>query len=140
MNGSLVEGFDAVTQPFAQLGYDFMGACFEVHREIGGGLLEIYQECLELELVLRGMNYLSHEELLLFYKGQQLRKRYIPDLVVAEHVVVELKAVSAISADHEAQLFNYMRIARQPVGYLVNFGPIEKVEWKRFVISDFLQR
>jgi GxxExxY protein len=81
--------------------------------------------------------FVAKKEVTLFYKDHRLLKWYIPDLLVADHVLVELKSVSALSSDHEAQLFNYMRITHQPVGYLVNFGPIEKMEWKRFVISQF---
>jgi len=51
-------------------------------------------------------------------------------------IVVELKAVSELSADHEAQLFNYMRIARLSVGYLINFGRKGELEWKRLILSD----
>ncbi len=51
-------------------------------------------------------------------------------------IVVELKAVSELVADHEAQLFNYMRIARRQVGYLLNFGHKGELEWKRFIVSD----
>ena len=72
-----------------------------------------------------------------YYKGEQLRKRYIPDLVVFNGLIVELKAVSHLAPEHEAQLMNYLRITKQPVGYLLNFGPIDKLEWKRFVISSF---
>jgi len=139
MNGSSIEKCNSLSHPFAQVGYDFMGACFEVHRVLGGGLLEeIYQESLELELVLRGIPFVSKEELAVFYKGRQLKKRYIPDFVVAKHVIIEIKAVSALSPEHEAQLFNYTRITHQPVGYLVNFAPIQKVEWKRLVISEYV--
>lgn len=138
MSSSVDEGIDAKNQPFAQFGYDLMGACFEVHRELGGGMLEeIYQESLERELSMRGIPFLPKQELILFYKEHQLDKRYIPDLLVADHVLVELKSVNALLPDHEAQLFNYMRITRQPVGYLINFGPMDKVEWKRFVISQY---
>ena len=64
--------------------------------------------------------------------------RYIPDLLVFEAIVVELKAVASLAPEHEAQPLNYLRIAKQPVGYLINFAPIEKVEWKRFILSEFL--
>jgi len=46
---------------------------------------------------------------------------------------------AAFSPEHEAPLLNYMRITRQPVGYLINFGPVGKLEWKRFVLSEFLK-
>ena len=117
-----------------------MGAAFEVHREIGGGLAEeIYQECLELELEFREIPFIPRQELLVFYKGKQLRKRYIPDLVVFDGIVVELKSVKALLSEHEAQLINYMRISRKPVGYLINFGPLAEVEWKRFVLTDSIK-
>lgn len=127
--------------PFAQLGYDCMAACFEVHRVLGGGLLEeTYQESLELELQLRGIEFVPKQQLAIFYKNRELNKRYVPDLVVGGHIIVELKAVQALTTEHERQLLNYMRLSRQPVGYLVNFAPIEKVEWKRLVLSQFADR
>ena len=120
---------------FAQEGYDLMAAAFAVHNETGGGLLEeIYQESLELELGMRGIPFKAKQELAVFYKGRELKKRYIPDLYVFDGSIAELKAVSALLPEHEAQLINYMRLAKQPVGYLINFGPIKGVEWKRFVV------
>jgi GxxExxY protein len=59
-------------------------------------------------------------------------------LVVHGQVVVELKSVKELDPAHEAQLMNYMRLSQQPVGYLINFGPIGKLEWKRFVLSEFV--
>lgn len=64
-------------------GYRFMGAAFEVYNDRGFGLAEeIYQECLEIELELRGIPYRSKEEIKCFYKGRPLKKRYIPDLCI----------------------------------------------------------
>ena len=128
-------------KPLAKEGYELMAAAFEVHNVQGGGLVEeIYQESLEIELQLRGIPYRDKQELQVFYKGRLLKKRYIPDLVVFGRIVVELKSVSALAPEHEAQLMNYMRITRQPIGYLINFGPIGKLEWKRFVLSEFLAK
>src|SRR5438876_8981334 len=104
-------------------GYKLMGAAFEVYNDRGYGLAEeIYQECLEIELEIRGIPFRTKEGLKCFYKGRELKKCYFPDLFVFGGLVVELKAVSALAPEHEAQLINYMRIARQPVGYLINFG------------------
>ena len=112
-----------------------MGAAFEVHNQLGGGLLEeIYQQALEIECEMRSIPSVSHPELAVFYKDRQLRKRYIPDLVAYSGIVVELKAVSSLLPEHEAQLINYMRISQSPVGYLINFGPIGKLEYKRFIL------
>jgi GxxExxY protein len=120
-------------------GYKFMGAAFEVYNEQGYGLgEEIYQESLEIELGLREIAFHSKQELRCFYKGRELKKRYLPDLFVFGCLVVELKSVSQLAPEHEAQLINYMRITRQPVGYLVNFGHKDTLEWKRFILSEFI--
>jgi len=126
-------------QPFAEEGYALMGAAFEVHNTQGGGLLEeIYQQSLEVELELRGIPFLRKQQLTVYYKGKELRTKYIPDLFVFDRIVVELKAVAALCPDHEAQIMNYMRITKQPIGYLINFGPVGKLQYKRFILSEFL--
>jgi GxxExxY protein len=128
------------TEIYKDQGYKFMSAAFEVYNDRGYGLAEeIYQECLEIELELRGVSFRSKADLKCFYKGRELKKRYVPDLIVFGCLVVELKAVSEIAPEHEAQLINYMRIARQPVGYLVNFGHKDTLEWKRFILSEFIE-
>lgn len=113
-----------------------MGAAFEVYNQLGYGMAEeVYQQCLEIELELRGIPFSSKRELTLAYKGRLIEKRYVPDLFVYGGIVVELKAVKELAPDHESQLFNYLRISRQEVGYLVNFGRRDQLEWKRFVLS-----
>ena len=120
-------------------GYKLMGAAFEVYNEQGFGMAEeIYQESLEIELAMRGIAFHTKQELKCFYKGRELKKRYVPDLFVFGCLVVELKAVSDLSPEHEAQLINYMRITKQPVGYLINFGHKDTLEWKRFILSEYI--
>lgn len=120
-------------------GYKLMGAAFEVYNDRGYGMAEeIYQESMEIELELRGIVFQSKRELVCFYKGRELKKRYVPDLFVYDCLVVELKAVTELISEHEAQLYNYMRITRQPVGYLINFGHKATLEWKRITISEFI--
>jgi GxxExxY protein len=53
-------------------------------------------------------------------------------------IVVELEAVAALCPDHEAQIIDYMRITKQPVGYLMDSGPIGKLQYNRFIVSEFL--
>ena len=116
-----------------------MGAAFEVYNEQGFGLgEEIYQETFELELEARKIPFQAKHELGCFYKGHPLKKRYVPDVFVFESIVVELKAVSALAEEHEAQLVNYLRLSRQPVGYLINFGHKNTLEWKRIILSEFI--
>ena len=119
-------------------GYSLIGAVFEVHKELGGGLSEeIYQESLEWELGLKTIDFSSKAELAVFYKGHQLNKRYIPDLLVSAEIVTELKAVKSLTSEHEQQLLNYMHITKKAVGYLINFGP-PSVEWKRFILKEYI--
>ncbi|MCE2813750.1 MAG: GxxExxY protein [Planctomycetaceae bacterium] len=126
-------------KPFAKEGYQLMGAAFEVHNILGGGLTEeIYQQSLEIELQLQKIPFVPKQELRVFYKNYELHKRYIPDLVVYEGIVVELKAQSKLIAEHEGQIMNYMRISRSPIGYLINFGPMGKLDYKRFILSDLI--
>jgi GxxExxY protein len=126
---------------FKQEGYDLMGAAFEVYNQLGYGMAEeIYQQSLEIELTLRGIPFQSKKELTAFYKDRPLDTHYTPDLFVFGSIVVELKAVAELISDHEAQLFNYMRIARQPVGYLINFGHKGELQWKRFILADIHER
>jgi GxxExxY protein len=122
---------------FQQEGYDFMAAAFEVYNEIGYGMAEeIYQQSLEIELSLRKIPFLTKQKLEVYYKGHVLTTRYKPDLLVFGGIIVELKAVTDLLPEHEAQLFNYMRVSRMAVGYLVNFGHKGGLQWKRVILSD----
>jgi GxxExxY protein len=120
-------------------GYCFMNAAFEVYNHRGYGMAkEIYQESLEIELGMRGIVFRSEPELVCHYKGRKLKKRYVPDLTGANCLVVELKAVTQLTSEHEAQLINYLRITQSPVGYLVNFGHKNTLQWKRLILSEFI--
>lgn len=120
-----------------QQGYELMGAAFEVYNQIGYGLAEeVYQQSLEYELALRRIAFASKQPLPVFYKGRKLETKYKPDQFVFSAIIVELKAVTALAAEHEAQLLNYLRLARCEVGYLINFGRKGELEWKRFIVSD----
>ena len=97
------------TEIYKDEGYRLTGAAFEVHNVQGYGMAEeIYQECLELELEMRGIQFKAKQELRCFYKGRELKRRYVPDLFVFDALVVELKAVTQLLPEHEAQLINYM--------------------------------
>ncbi|MGQ0636832.1 MAG: GxxExxY protein [Planctomycetaceae bacterium] len=117
--------------------YRLMGAAFEVYNVLGYGMAEeIYQQSLEIELTLRQIPFVPKQQPVVFYKDRPLETLYKPDLFAFGGIVIELKAVSDLTSDHVAQLFNNMRIARQPVGNLINFGRPNDLEWKRFILSD----
>jgi len=100
-----------------------IGAAIEVHRALGPGLLEsAYEECLCRELSLREIPFERQRPLPLEYKGAKLDCGYRLDLLVAESVVVEIKAVAAIEPIHEAQLLTYLKLGGWKLGLLMNFN------------------
>src|SRR5436305_14783662 len=114
--------------------YAIIGAAIEVHRELGSGFLEaVYQEALELELQARDISFEPQKPLAIFYKGYQLEKLYVADLICYGQIVVELKALDRLSGKEEAQILNYLKATGMRVGLLINFGSSGRLEWKRFV-------
>ena len=114
--------------------YQIIGACFEVYREKGCGFLEpVYQECLEIELRLRGVAFIPQKPLTLEYKGCPLRARYQPDFICQEKIILELKAASELADEHRAQVQNYLKATGFKLGLLVNFGHYPKVQLERIV-------
>ena len=110
------------------------GAIFEVYREMGCGFLEaVYQECLEKEMHQKQIPFVALRELMLQYKGEPLEQKYKPDFICFERIIVELKAVKELTAEHRAQIHNYLKATGLEVGLLVNFGHYPKVEIERIV-------
>ena len=102
--------------------YKIIGAAMTVHSELNWGLLEpVYQEALHLELLDRGIDNQREQEITVYYKKHVLDKKYKMDIVV-DDIIIELKSVSSLSPAHRAQLCNYLRLTRKPLGLLINFG------------------
>ena len=94
----------------------------KVHSELGWGLLEpVYNEALHLELLDRGIGNEREKLLPCFYRQHKMEKNYRMDIVV-DDVIVELKSARELLSAHRAQLFNYLRLTRMPIGLLINFG------------------
>jgi len=95
----------------------------EVHRQVGLGLPDsAYVACLRHELTLRGLEWRAEVPVSLCYKGLAVDSAYRADLVVLGVVLMEVKAVAALSPAHEAQALTYMRLLQLPVGPLLNFN------------------
>jgi GxxExxY protein len=119
---------------FEEETYALLGACFEVYKGMGCGFLEaVYQECLELELGDRKVPFQPQAQLCLTYKDRQLRQTYVPDFICFGKIIVEIKAVSALTGEHRAQVHNYLKPTGHRVGLLVNFGHYPKVEYERII-------
>ena len=114
------------------LSHSVLGSAFSVANILGPGLLEaVYEQALVIELTHQGLQVEQQKAFPVFYKGE-LTGAYLADLVVEDTIILELKSVKEFAPAHEAQLVNYLRISKLPVGYLINFRN-PKVQYRRFV-------
>ena len=114
--------------------YKIIGACMNVHKELGPGFLEaVYQESLAIEFLDQGIPFEKEKEIRIFYKDKLLDKCYKADFLCFDKIIVELKALSELSNDHIAQLLNYLKATKLRVGLLVNFGSSSLV-YKRLIL------
>ena len=112
-----------------------IGACIEVHRELGPGLLEsVYEEALYFQMTSTGLKVERQVPVVVHYKGQKLKAGLSIDLLVENIVIVELKTVEKIHPIHEAQLLTYLKLRQLWLGLLVNFNvPLMKSGIRRVV-------
>ena len=114
--------------------FKIIGACFEVYNEKGCGFLEsVYQECLEIEHEYQHIPSVPRQQLRLFYRGKELKQKFIPDLICYGKIIVEIKAVSKLTDVHRAQVINYLNATGYQLGLLVNFGGHPQLQWERLV-------
>jgi len=108
---------------YNELTSQIINACIEVHRELGPGLLEsVYKVCLLDELYQRGLKAEAQVRLPVTYKGKQLNKEFVIDILVENLIVVELKTVDVLAPIHEVQLVTYLKLSEKKLGLLVNFN------------------
>jgi GxxExxY protein len=123
-------------QRLERISQEIIGACIEVHRHLGPGLLEsTYSECVCDEFVRRGIAYRREVFVPLSYKGKRLNTGYKIDLLVEDSVVVELKAVAKLDRNiHVAQLLTYLKVTDLKWGLLINFcAPLLKDGIRRVI-------
>jgi GxxExxY protein len=108
-----------------------LGVCFEVSNELGAGFLEsVYQNALVIALKSKGLHVERECPIPVYFRGENVGQ-FFADLVVEGLVILELKAVSALSSAHKAQVINYLKASDMDVGLLLNFG-VSKLEYRRF--------
>ena len=117
---------------FKKESYEIVGACMEVHNQLGPGFLEsVYQEALSREFVERNITFLQQWGIDVYYKGEKLEKKFFADFICYGEIIIEIKAMEGFVPEHEAQLINYLKATQKPLGLLVNFGA-EKLQYRRF--------
>jgi GxxExxY protein len=122
--------------PFSDVTRDIIGAAVDVHRVLGPGLLESsYSKCLQYELSVRRLAFVTERQVPLVYKGVSLDCGYRLDLLVADAVAVEVKALTALLPIHQAQLLTYLKLANLPVGLVINFNVDQLIKGVKRVIN-----
>lgn len=102
---------------------EIVDAGLKVHRTLGPGLLEsAYEHCLTFELARRGLEVERQVAMPVIYEGVRMDAGYRLDLVIRREVVLEVKAVDALTRVHEAQLLTYLKLSGLPIGFLMNFN------------------
>ncbi|MBD3383939.1 GxxExxY protein [candidate division KSB1 bacterium] len=119
---------------YEEMTHVIIGAAMRVHSFLGNGFQEvIYQRALALELINTDFEFSREVEMPIYYRNfeKPIGTRRV-DFIVEETVLVELKAVSALETVHHAQVLNYLKVYRLPVGLLINFGE-SSLSFKRFI-------
>lgn len=118
---------------YEELSRKVINAYYNVQRILGKGLAEkVYENALCIELEEMGIPYVRQKELSVEYKGHNIGN-YIADIVVDEKIILELKAVNAITQEHVAQTLNYINLTHSKVGYILNFSQQEGLGFKRLL-------
>lgn len=116
--------------------YAIIGAAMEVYNALGPGFAEpVYQEAFGIEMVERAIPVKPQQELVILFKGKPLQKTYMADFVAYEKIIIEIKALDRLSSREEAQLLNYLKATKSPLGLLINFGAMKDLEWKRMAAT-----
>lgn len=115
--------------------FRIIGAAMEVHKELGCGFLEpVYQEALDIEMKSQKISYKAQPVIEISYKGNILEKKYQPDFICFNEVIIEIKALEKLSGIEESQIINYLKATGLKVGILINFGS-KSLEYKRYVYN-----
>ena len=130
---------DAETQSFREITEKVIGACIEIHKRLGPGLLEsAYEECLCYELSVVGIHFERQKPLPVKYKSVNVDCGYRLDLVVEGKIILELKTVEELLPIDSAQLLTYLKLSGLSLGLLINFNvPVVKNGIKR-IANNFV--
>ena len=116
----------------AEITDKIIAAFYKVYNTLGYGFLEkVYENAMVIELCKQGLDVTAQAPITVFYECKVVGE-YFADLVVANAVIIELKAAKDLADEHEAQLLNYLKATPYEVGLLLNFGPEPHFKRKAF--------
>ena len=113
-----------------------IGVCMDVFHELGSGFLEpVYQDAVEIAFRQAGIPFVREAQCPIYFRGVKINRNYEADFVCYGEVILEFKAVKCFAPEHKAQLINYLKATRIPLGYLINFHG-ERLTWERIVYTS----
>ena len=119
--------------------YRIIGKCFEAHNNLGAGFLEIvYKDALEYEFIRANIPFSRETRYDVNYKDIILPHKFQADFVVYGKIILEVKAISGIADEFIAQALNYLKVSRNKLALIVNFGEL-KLNYKRIVLDRKLK-
>lgn len=117
---------------------EVIAAAIRIHSILGPGLLEsTYRACMRHELNLRGLKHQTEVPVSVTYLGLEVKNAYRMDFLVEDIVVVELKAVSKVTPEHEAQFLTYVKLSNHTLGLMINFNVLRLRDGIRRVVHNF---
>lgn len=119
---------------FKEESYKIVGACMEVHKELGKGFSEIiYGDALEIEFKKCNINYSREKRFSIRYKNNLLPHYYHADFVINNTIILEIKAIKELTTSHTKQTLNYLATSKLRLGLLINFGE-DSLNYKRVIL------
>ena len=117
---------------------DVLDLSIRLHRELGPGLMEsVYETVLAGKLAAKGYRVERQKSVDIIFEGQRFDAAFRIDLLIEKVVLVEIKSVERLSAAHAKQLLTYLRLTKQPLGLLINFGGATLKEGFKRLVNDY---
>lgn len=121
-----------------QISGDVVDIALRLHRDLGPGLLEsVYEAVMAGKLAAMGYAVARQRPIDIEYEGLRFDAAFRIDLIVDERLLIEIKSVENLSPAHGKQLLTYLRLTKQPVGLLINFGAATLKEGLRRIVNDY---
>ncbi len=118
---------------------DVLDSAIHLHRELGPGLLDsVYETVLAGQLVRMGYRVARQHPVDIEFDGLRFEAAFRIDILVDDRLLIEIKSVEQLHASHAKQMLTYLRLTRQPVGLLINFGGATLKEGFRRLVNDYV--
>ena len=118
---------------------DVLDAAIHLHQELGPGLLEsVYETVLAGQLARMGYRVARQHPVDIEFDGLRFEAAFRIDILVEDRLLIEVKSIDRLHAAHAKQLLTYLRLTKQPVGLLINFGGATLKEGFRRLVNDYV--